>query len=222
MEKAGRADSTFPLSILNFPLVVYLSALPTSVQNSVMKETSTQRTSAIESELRQLYKRWPDAKRFLRTLGCTGTDAEDLFQEALVIFVRKREQADFELTVDAYFYVRNTCKLLWYNQSRKQGKQQTYSLETDVAQLEDDWFRKETQIRVIEEALTRLGKQCQELLQLFYGLGWNMSEIAQKIGLRNDKVAKVQKYRCLQKAKELVRENGNAEALHVELQNLVP
>jgi RNA polymerase sigma factor (sigma-70 family) len=187
-----------------------------------MKETSTQSTGGIETELRGLYKRWPETKRFLRTLGCTGTDAEDLFQEALVIFVRKREQPDFVLTVDAYFYVRNTCKLLWYNQSRKQGKQQTFALETDVAQLEDDWFRKETQIRVIEEALLRLGKQCQELLQLFYGLGWNMAEIAKKVGLRNDKVAKVQKYRCLQKAKELVREDGNSEALHVELQHLVP
>ncbi|HLP54013.1 MAG TPA: sigma-70 family RNA polymerase sigma factor [Fluviicola sp.] len=164
------------------------------------------KTNLQETQLKALYKKWPEIKRFLVSLGCTKNDAEDVFQEALVIYIRKCEQPDFVLTVEPFFYVRNTCKLLWYNQSRKQGRQQTFSLETDVAQLDDDWFRKETQIRTIEQALTQLGKQCQELLQLFYGLGWSMTDIAAKIGLRNDKVAKAQKYRCLQKAKELVQD----------------
>lgn len=173
-----------------------------------------------EATLRAIYRKWPDIKRFLQSVGCTKNDAEDVFQEALVIYIRKCEQPDFVLTVEPFFYVRNTCKLLWYNQARKQGKQQTYALESDVAALHDDWFEKEQQIRTIETALTQLGKQCQELLQLFYGLGWNMVEIAKKIGLRNDKVAKAQKYRCLQKAKELVKVNGNEQ--HVELETLVP
>lgn len=160
-----------------------------------------------DAELKALYRKWPDIRRFLFTLGCTKNDAEDVFQEALVIYLRKLEQPGFELTVDPFFYVRNTCKLLWYNQSRKQGKQQTFALETDVAQLDDDWFGKEMQLRIVESTLTQLGKQCQQLLQLFYGLGWNMTDIAQKLGMRNDKVAKAQKYRCLQKAKELVHAN---------------
>lgn len=171
-----------------------------------------------ETQLKALYKKWPEIKRFLLNLGCTKNDAEDVFQEALVIYIRKCKQPDFVLTVEPFFYVRNTCKLLWYNQSRKQGKQQTYSLETDVAQLDDDWFKKETQIRTIEQALTQLGKQCQELLQLFYGLGWNMVDIAAKIGLRNDKVAKAQKYRCLQKAKELVQSPELEPNVELELQ----
>ncbi|MNF17679.1 hypothetical protein D3C80_2213310 [compost metagenome] len=41
---------------------------------------------------------------------------------------------------------------------------------------------------------------------MFYGLGWNMVEIAKKLDFRNDKVAKAQKYRCIQKAKDLVQE----------------
>jgi DNA-directed RNA polymerase specialized sigma24 family protein len=57
-------------------------------------------------------------------------------------------------------------------------------------------------LKTVESAILQLGKQCRELLELFYGLGWNMVDIAKKIGLRNDKVAKAQKYRCLQKAKE--------------------
>lgn len=161
-----------------------------------------QQNTDIQQELKQLYKRWPEAKRFLRSLGCNTADAEDLFQEALVIYCRKKESSDFTLTVEPFVYVRNTAKLLWYNQSRKNKVNVHIELENDVKQLDDDWFQKEMKIRLVESALEQLGKQCRELLELFYGLGWNMVDIAKKIGLRNDKVAKAQKYRCLQKAKE--------------------
>jgi RNA polymerase sigma factor (sigma-70 family) len=160
----------------------------------------------MQQELKQLYRKWPDIRKFLKTLGCDSVSAEDIFQEALLIYVRKRESADFELTVEPFFYVRNTCKLLWYNQARKEQKQVSTELSEHIAATEDQWFEKEMKIREVESTLEKLGAQCQELLQLFYGLGWNMVDIAKKIGLRNDKVAKAQKYRCLQKAKELIQE----------------
>lgn len=162
-----------------------------------------QNQTALRQELKQLYKKWPETKRFLKKYGCNSTDAEDIFQEALVIFCRKKEQVDFVLTVDAFVYVRNTCKLLWYNQSRKNKKAPAGELEKDVLQQDDEWFQKEMKIQLVESAILQLGKQCRELLELFYGLGWNMVDIAKRIGLRNDKVAKAQKYRCLQKAKEI-------------------
>ena len=164
----------------------------------------------INQQLKELYKKWPEVKRFLSNLGCKGTNAEDIFQEALVIYVRKKKDSSFVLTVAPFFYVRNTCKLLWYNQARKNGIQATFELEHDVIALEDDWFQQEMKLNIVEKAIQQLGEQCRQLLQLFYGAGIEMSEIAQKLGLRNEKVAKAQKYRCLQKAKE------NAQALEVQ------
>ncbi len=165
----------------------------------------------IKKQLKELYKKWPEVRRFLFKLGCDSSNAEDIFQEALVIFVRKNQDPTFNLTVDPIFYVRNTCKLLWYNQSRKEGKRTTFELEQDVIALNDDWFQKEVQLGIIEKAIEQLGEQCRQILQLFYGAGKAMSEIANKVGLRNEQVAKAQKYRCLQKAKE------HARALEVEI-----
>lgn len=162
-----------------------------------MKQQNT-----IQLELKHLYKKWPEAKRFLKALGCPANDAEDIFQEALIIYCRKKEDSTFVLTVDPFVYVRNTAKLLWYNQARKQNNHPAIDLEPEIQQLDDDWFQKEMKLKAVEIAILQLGKQCRELLELFYGLGWNMVDIAKKIGLRNDKVAKAQKYRCLQKAKE--------------------
>jgi len=163
-------------------------------------------TTDLNKHLKELYKKWPEIRRFLKTLGCDAVAAEDIFQEALLIYSRRIQSPDFVLTVEPVYYVRNTCKLLWYNQARKEQKYGEVALEKDVAAVDDEWFAKEMKLRRVEQAMEQLGEQCRELLQLFYGLGWSMVDIAKKIGLRNDKVAKAQKYRCLQKTKELVEQ----------------
>lgn len=155
--------------------------------------------------VRQLYAKWPDVRRYMKSIGCPNEDAEDIFQEALLIFVRKLDDPNFELTVEPFFYVRNTCKFLWYNQARKEAKHRTTELEDLFADFNDDWMQKEMMLRSIEGALKQIGKQCQELLQRFYGLGESMVNIAKKLGLRNDKVAKAQKYRCITKVKEILQ-----------------
>lgn len=159
-------------------------------------------------ELTLLYRKWPVIRNYLKSIGCDNTSAEDIFQEALLIYSRKKEDPNFVLAVEPIFYVRNTCKLLWYNQARKENKHISVSIETDLAEKDqNDWLEKELKIRTIETVLTKLGEKCQDLLALFYGQGWSMEDIAKKIGLRSDKVAKAQKYRCLQKAKDLVQES---------------
>ncbi|MFT5725744.1 MAG: DNA-directed RNA polymerase specialized sigma24 family protein [Bacteroidia bacterium] len=120
---------------------------------------------------KELYDSWPDIKRFMKTVGCGSTDAEDIFQEALLIFMRKLEDPSFELTVAPFHYVKNTCKLLWYNQARKQAKHQKIELDENVAELDDDWFQKELKLRSVEDAISKIGAQCQDLLKMFYGLG---------------------------------------------------
>lgn len=170
-------------------------------------------TNTINKELSALYKKFPDIRRYLATLGCDETLAEDIFQEALLIYSRKRHLNDFELTVEPFFFVRSTCKLLWYNESRKKTNRLTDSLDVDLPQEAEDWMQKEFRLASIEKKLNEIGEQCKELLQLFYVKAWNMEEIAKKIGLRNDKVAKAQKYRCIQKLKDKVQEDIQVESI---------
>ena len=158
--------------------------------------------------LRDLYKKWPEMKRFMHTLGCKSSDAEDIFQEALLIFTRKLKDSDFELTVEPYFYVKNTCKFLWYNQARKEGKNPTVEITENVPDFEDDWFQKELKLMSIEKAIRSIGKKCQDLIRMFYGEHLNMTEIAKRLDFRNEHVAKAQKYRCINKVKEEIHSNS--------------
>lgn len=162
----------------------------------------------VDETLKDLYKKWPDIKRYLKARGCNSTDADDIFQEALLIFIRKIEEPSFELTVAPFHYVRNTCKFLWYNQSRKQAKNPKVEVPENLEDFEGEWFEKEMKFQQIEDAVSQIGKQCQQILQLFYGLGLSMIEVAKKLGIRNGGVAKTQKYRCLNKVKDIVRSNS--------------
>ena len=169
-----------------------------------MTETEKVVINNKEEALRLLYRKFPDIKRFLATLGCPAKDAEDVFQKALLIFSRKIDEPDFELTVAPFHYVKNTCKFIWYNASRKNAKMRTEEI-SDAPKFEDkEWMEKELKLRRIETAITKIGQKCQQLLKMFYGGGFSMSEIAKKLGMRNDKVAKAQKYRCIHKVKEVI------------------
>lgn len=156
-----------------------------------------------KKELKALYKKWPDIKRFLRSKGCLSVDAEDIFQEALIVYCRKCEEKDFQLEVDAFHYVKGICKFLWYNQSRKNKSTNEWQDTLQELNLDEDWMQKEMRLRIVENAIDEFGKKCKELLTSFYGLGMSMATIAKNLGFRNEKVAKSQKYRCLQKAKEV-------------------
>lgn len=160
---------------------------------------------AIEISLKEAYRKWPEFKKYLISIGCPKSDAEDIFQEALVVYSRKLSLPEFKLTVDPYHYIKGVCKLIWYNQARKNSKNRKVEFEDDIIIENDDWFQKEMKLQRIEQAIHQIGKQCQQLLNLFYNLGKSMSEIAQKLDLRNDKVAKVQKYRCINKVKDIIR-----------------
>lgn len=157
-----------------------------------------------EINLKELYRKWPIVRRHLKSFGCMGSNAEDIFQEALLILCRKMEDSSFKLEVDAIHFVKSTCKFLWYNQNRREQKQQTFALDGDMEQINEDWLEKENQLTQIEEAILSIGKQCQEILKLFYGKSMSMELIAQKVGLRNEKVTKAQKYRCIQKVKDKI------------------
>lgn len=171
----------------------------------------------VKKELSVLYKHFPEVKRLLRSFGCDGVTAEDIFQEALIIYLRKKNDPGFDFQLAPIHFIKQTCKLLWYNAARKEQKQELIRSESGRKIFHPDeepdaWMEQELQYKQLESALSKIGKQCRELLHLFYGLGWSMMEIAKKLDFRNDKVAKAQKYRCVQKAKDLVQE----AQLHVE------
>lgn len=169
-------------------------------------EIKTYNPQDVKKELTTLYKHFPEIKRLLRTFGCDRVTAEDIFQESLIIYIRKKSDANFEFQLEPIHFIKQTCKLLWFNLARKEQQQNISVSSIDLEDTPDKWMERELHYKQLETALTKIGNQCKQLLHLFYGLGCSMIEIARKMDFRSDKVAKAQKYRCIQKAKSLVQE----------------
>lgn len=152
----------------------------------------------------RLYKYLPVIKKMIVSKGGSKQDAEDIFQESLIVLCRKAENPGFALTssIDTYLY--SVCFFLWKNEMRKRNKIITSDTEPEIKAEESDiheLLEKENRFRQAEESLKKLGEKCLELLQLFYVKMMSMKDIAGKMGFSSEKIAKNQKYKCLERAR---------------------
>ena len=160
--------------------------------------------------MKGLYAYLPVVKRFVQKNKGTKQEAEDIFQEGLVIFCKKLTDVNFELRCSINTYLYSVCKLLWLDELKKKNKK----IKNNFLPLEDKYLSEEIDvdiendkpIKTAQEAVLMLGEKCKELLQLFYFKKKSMAQIAIQLGFKTEKVAKNQKYRCIEKAKENLKQ----------------
>ena len=155
-----------------------------------------------------LYKGFPAIKKLIVSKGGTAEEAEDVFQEALIIFYKKAIQPEFELTSSISTYVYSVARFLWKDEMKKKGLKygseevENLKFESELEEI----AQKEKKFQVVEDVLNSIGEKCLKILQLFYYKGLSMKEIARQVDLKSEKVAKNQKYKCLERARKRVLE----------------
>lgn len=167
-------------------------------------------TNKRDKGLQRLYRYYPQVEKLIRSKGGSKQDAQDMFQEALIVFCGKVKQEDFKLTASLDTYLYSISRLLWSNASRKHKKSQSTVLSVDPADEGDaDWqeaIEREERIKLAEEAVSELGQRCWEMLRRFYHESMSMREIAKISGFKSEKIAKNQKYKCLEVARHKFRQ----------------
>jgi RNA polymerase sigma factor (sigma-70 family) len=157
----------------------------------------------------KLYKSYPKVHKLIISKGGSNEDAKDIFQEALIIFYEKARQKDFQLTAAISTYLYSVCRFLWKDQLVKKKGNPTAEFSSNLSSADEtelqEVLKKEEQFIKMETVLNQIGEKCLELLQLFYYKGLRMKEIASKLGLKSEKIAKNQKYKCLERAKQKVQ-----------------
>lgn len=164
-----------------------------------------------DKALDQLYKIYPQIKGFIYKNGGNEEEAKEVFQEALLIFIENVSKSGFELTSALNTYLYSICKYLWYDRKRKLKKLAVVPFqEVELVDEQQDMLEKhqekEAQFDFLSLILDELGERCKELLTLFYLEKMTMKDIAKTMSFNTDKVAKNQKYKCLERGKKLVKE----------------
>ena len=149
-----------------------------------------------------LYKAFPLVKSHIRKHHGSSAEAEDVFQEALIILLKKVHQPQFSLSSSLSTFVFGISKFLWNNELRKRKPHLELQIDHagEIDPVED--AEQDERIGFAQKALQSVSERCREILQLFYIDRISMKSIAEKLGYTNEQNAKTQKYKCLEKARE--------------------
>ena len=173
--------------------------------------------AAFEALYRQYFRMV--AKQAL-VMGVTGTDIEDLFQELVLILVRKVRDTEFKLSAKMSTYVYAVARNLLL---KKTGKKAEFPVEeSTLLALEESWsadeldarIEMEDRLNVVVGYLELLEDDCREVLRLSFYEKLPQAEIAQVMGY-SDSFVKVKKHRCL----EYLRKQVITHPLFKDLQN---
>ena len=129
--------------------------------------------------LNGLYRNFPSIRKLVRSGGGSTNDAEDVFQDALIILIRKTK-TDFQLTAQLSTYLYGVSRLLWNEQLRKRKRLKLTGTLLDESRRV--WFgmapkrltckpicnRKNPAPASPKKSLKDLKDRCRELLLLFY------------------------------------------------------
>ncbi len=166
--------------------------------------------------LRQIYQEFlPRIRKLITTKGGSEQDAQDIFQNALILLYEKAQKPGFKLTSNFYTLLYGVSWNLWGNRLQKKSFKEVsipenvkYSTDDDIQM---DMERSEEQA-LFWEAFKELGEDCQRLMRLFFEKV-KMEEIAEKMGYASVGYAKKRKFQCKEKLVGLVKEDVRFEEL---------
>ena len=146
--------------------------------------------------------------RLIQSNGGNIQDAEDVFQDTLILFDRQIREGNFNGQSAWATYFVGIAKWRWVSVKRKFGRDtelKTEHFEEIVESVEARAIENEKR-QIIDEILAKIGEKCKNLLKL-YKLSYSMEEIAQLLGLNSPELAKKNAYECRKKFRAYVEEN---------------
>lgn len=149
-------------------------------------------------------------------------DAEDILQEALTALLFNVKRGTFKGDSSVHTYLYAICKGMWYKRFKKYMREKDYR----SAMIIDDRDENTPEIDVMDveqrsmivELFDQLKSKCKELL-FFWGQGYAMSEIAEKLDFSGPQVAMNKKNRCLKELRGLMDHDPLVQQLVGELMN---
>jgi len=152
---------------------------------------------------------YPTIASFVKKNSGTAADAEDVFQETIIVLLNKVPKEDFILTSSIKTYIFAVASNLWLKRLRE-AKRAT-KLETSYA-LEDmtlaEWEEKEaaaTKQNALQRIFGKLTKHCVIFLTKTFLAGVSREQLIEEMGYRNSHTFDNQKYKCLDQARKNIQ-----------------
>ncbi|MNQ89616.1 Sigma-70 region 2 [compost metagenome] len=154
---------------------------------------------------------FPLVASYISRMGGSFEEAKDLFQDALIIYYEKIERNDMELQYTEKSYLMGIARHLWNKRYKESSRQ--VSLEQFGTDFDEELNLRESGAEEISaprllKLLQTAGKRCMELLSAFYYERMDMKELGERFGFSGARSATAQKFKCLEKVKETVKQKS--------------
>lgn len=161
-----------------------------------------------DKTLELLYKEYfPVIKSYILENSGNANDAEDIFQDGMIVFYMKARNPEFELNCTIKTFIYSVCKNLWLNKLKVENRYSTLDDQLGFLTISDDTLdlaHAHERYETIRIQFEKMGEKCRTVLYNFYFHRMSMHSISKELGFANEQVAKNKKSRCLKKLKELV------------------
>ena len=155
-----------------------------------------------------LYKFYfPSVASYITQNQGSNEDAEDIFQEAIIVLLHKVRQSDFILTSSLKTYLYAVAKNLWLKKLRDNKinfvdndfSLKVYGTETTTFEIEPE----KTDEEKVENWLRKITRNCQNILKALFFYEVPMDKLMVKMGWKNKHTASNQKHKCIQQVKSI-------------------
>lgn len=161
-----------------------------------------------ESLFSQLYEQaFPTTAHFVSKMGGSFQEAKDVFQDALLLYYEKLQNPGFELQTTAEAYILGISKHLWIRKFKQQRLKVSLSEAERSISIPEEYPASVDDQKLLQ-LLLRSGHKCMALLRAFYYEKLPMKQIAGAFGYSTDRSATVQKYKCLEKVRDTIKEKS--------------
>lgn len=161
----------------------------------------------------------PVVKRYILKNSGNKLNAEDIFQEALLILFDKLRKEELYLSCGFSTYFIAVCKKLWLNQLRKRSYNIiNYSDDIEHYNVFEKPFEPNTDSEftgLFFRHFNKMSEKCQQVLILHFKKV-PASEIAIKLGFKNKEYAISRKYKCLKRLITSIKSDPELENIIVE------
>ncbi len=152
-----------------------------------------------------LYKfYYPVVRNFVLKNNGSEADAEDVFQETLIVLLRKVPKDDFELTSSLKTYIFSIASNIWLKKLRDVKRQANHFMQ-DVVEVHSAKELEATEAQkqnLLNKALAAITHHCLTLIYQVFYTDKKREEIMAEMRYKNPHTFNNQKYKCLQQAKK--------------------
>jgi RNA polymerase sigma factor (sigma-70 family) len=162
-----------------------------------------------QKALQYLYKQhFGMIENLIRKNNGSDEDAQEIYQEAMLVVYDKLQKKDFQLSCSLKTYIYSVCRNMWMYQLRKNEQNQARfnDFEQFIPVEAEEIDENPAYETMLTEVMGLIDDKCRQLLELFYYHNLSLEIIAEKLGYNNSNTAKSKKNKCMEKAREKAKE----------------